>query len=75
MADPDYLAGVLLLLTQLALPVIAIDAVLGHFFSLELLSGLLRQVTYVGGLVGVADQLYWLATDRVPALMADIDIM
>jgi len=75
MADFEYVAGVLLLLAQLALPVIAIDAVLGYFFSLELLSGLLRQVTYLGGLVGVADQLYWLATDRVPALMADIDIM
>ncbi len=72
MVDLDYVFGVLLALAQLALPVIAIDAVLAYYTDISLLMGptsILRQVTFFGGMIGVVDQLDWLVTERIPDLM------
>lgn len=61
--------GFLLGLAQIALAVVAADAVLQAYFDLGFLEGLVRDITYFGGLVGLIDQLYWLFTSRIPKLL------
>lgn len=69
MTDLESAVGSLLALAQLALAVIAVDAVLGYWMDMAFLSGGIKHFAYAGGLVGVLDQLYWLVTERIPKLM------
>jgi hypothetical protein len=59
----------LLVLAQLALPVVGADAILSAYLDMGFLSGVLRDFAYLGGAVGILDTLYWVVTDRVPALV------
>lgn len=69
MADLDMTLNSLLYLAQLALAIIAIDAVLATYLDFSFLTGIIRDITYLGGAVGVLDQLYWLFTQRLPELL------
>lgn len=69
MTDIDMILSSLLGLAQLALAVIAIDAVLAAYLDFSFLTGVIRDIAYAGGAVGVVDQLYWLATERLPELL------
>lgn len=69
MADIDMAIQGLLALAQIALAVIAVDAVSGYFLDFNFLTGILKQVAYAGGLVGAFDQLAWLVTERLPNIL------
>lgn len=58
----------LLGLAQIALAVIALDAVSAAYLDFTFLTGFLRDFAYTGGLIGAIDQVYWLATDRLPEI-------
>lgn len=60
----------LLGLAQIALAVIALDAVSAAYLDFSFLTGFLRDFAYAGGLVGAIDQVYWLATERLPEIAA-----
>jgi len=68
MVDIDISLEALLGLAQIALVVIAVDAVSAAYLDFSFLTGFLRDFAYAGGAVGAVDQVYWLATDRLPKL-------
>ena len=69
MTDIDMVLESLLTLAQLALAIVGIDAITTAFLDFTFLTGVIRQIAYAGGAVGVLDQLAWLATERVPKLL------
>jgi len=58
----------LLALAQIAIAVVAADAVLGFYLDASFLSGFLKSFAYAGAAVGTVDQVYWLVTSRLPEL-------
>lgn len=69
MEDIDMAFQSLLALAQIALAVIAVDAVSRYFLDFNFLTGILKQVAYAGALVGAIDQVAWLVTERIPKLL------
>jgi hypothetical protein len=58
----------LLALAQIAIAVVATDAVLGFYLDMAFLSGFLKSFAYAGAAVGTVDQVYWLISSRLPEL-------
>lgn len=56
----------LLALAQIAIAVVATDVVLGFYADASFLSGFLKNFAYVGALIGIVDQVYWLVSSRLP---------
>jgi hypothetical protein len=69
MTDLDMALSDLLGLAQLALAVIAVDAVLANFLDFSFLTGVIRQIAYAGGAIGLIDHVVWLLTERIPKLL------
>jgi hypothetical protein len=68
MADIETVLDYLLFLAQIAIAVVALDAVLGFYMDLSFLSGFLKNFAYLGAAVGFLDQVYWLVTSRIEEL-------
>lgn len=68
MANIEAFIQGLLALAQIAIAVVAADAVLGFYLDMSFLSGFLKNFAYAGAAVGTVDQVYWLATSRLPEL-------
>lgn len=68
MADLETVLDYLLFLAQVAIAVVALDAVLGFYLDSAFLSGFLKDFAYAGAAVGFLDQVYWLVTSRVEEL-------
>lgn len=69
MADIEEGVQGLLGLAQLGLVVIGMDVSIAAFTGYSFLSatpGFFQDFTYAGGFVGALDNLYWLATDKLP---------
>lgn len=59
----------LLALANIAFAVVAVDAILAHYIDLGFLEGLLRDITYLGGAVGLLHNTAWLVTDYIPSIL------
>lgn len=62
----------LLGLSQLGLVVIGMDVSIAAFTGFSFLGqtpGLFQDFTYLGGFIGALDNLYWLATERIPEVI------